>query len=335
MKKFIIFFLIFGLQLAFAEKNTPNILKITGEVEKEYKFTLNDIKNLDTTNCRSTEVNEKGEYLGSYEYKGVLLRHILDKIKVIKSENAPFDRELDMVITVKDKNGNLSQFSYGELTMRKDIFPVLIAFERTPIMPGKSKTYSKNLKNGIKDQLLLVCPEDEKNSRYLESISEINIHSIKTPDNILPKMQRRLKCEASCVTLVDNEHTKTINFKNISEIGINNWVRVGHGKGYKNIKNVKGLPLIEVLGNNTDLSKGKFYVLCVGCDGYRSLFSYDELFNTKSAKNILILLEKNENHIRGNFSLAVTEDFFVDRCVWGLSHITLIKYQFTSNSFEN
>jgi len=61
----------------------------------------------------------------------------------------------------------------------------------------------------------------------------------------------------------------------------------------------------------------------IGCDGYRCLFSYKEIFEQDAGNKLMIVTHINGKSAQGHFMVASTGDFFVDRCVWGLSHILL------------
>ena len=67
-------------------------------------------------------------------------------------------------------------------------------------------------------------------------------------------------------------------------------------------------------------TEDSFY-LFVACDGYRSLFSGAELFKTAAGNDSVIVTEMNGENPRGGFMLGPVRDFFIDRDVWGLSHI--------------
>ncbi len=66
--------------------------------------------------------------------------------------------------------------------------------------------------------------------------------------------------------------------------------------------------------------KSAFY-LFVACDGYRSLFSGTEIFATAAGRESMIITEMDGERPSGGMTLGPVRDYFVDRDVWGLSHI--------------
>jgi hypothetical protein len=100
---------------------------------------------------------------------------------------------------------------------------------------------------------------------------------------------------------------------------------VGHGLGYKGVATASGYRLVSFLERNfPDDRESSFYVF-VGCDGYRSLFSGTEIFGTAAGRESLILTEMDGETPSGGLTLGPVRDFYVDRNVWGLSHIVQLK----------
>jgi hypothetical protein len=55
------------------------------------------------------------------------------------------------------------------------------------------------------------------------------------------------------------------------------------------------------------------------------LLSGREIFSTKEGSSFMLLRSLNGKKPAGNNMLATVKDYFVDRDVWGLSHIVLIQ----------
>ena len=60
---------------------------------------------------------------------------------------------------------------------------------------------------------------------------------------------------------------------------------------------LKGVLLRDILShsqlNTTPHLYGQFYFTCIGADGYKVVYSWNELFNTPVGDNVYILMEKN------------------------------------------
>ena len=56
---------------------------------------------------------------------------------------------------------------------------------------------------------------------------------------------------------------------------------------------LKDILIHSVLDANSPKLFSRFYFTCVGSDGYKVVYSWNELFNTEVGDNVYILLEKN------------------------------------------
>jgi len=101
-----------------------------------------------------------------------------------------------------------------------------------------------------------------------------------------------------------------------------------------NIKNIKGVSLKEVLGKvEIDEASPKklseYYLVCTATDGYKVVFSWNEVFNSKSENNILILEDFVTDPVKaekGNIAIIATTDAATGRrFVKGLSKISIHK----------
>jgi hypothetical protein len=106
-------------------------------------------------------------------------------------------------------------------------------------------------------------------------------------------------------------------------VRISDWVRTGHGRGLKGDRPAyaSGYHLPSFLKQNfPDCGPDDFFVF-TACDGYRSTFSGREIFNTQAGNAFLLLNSLNGEPPKGGQTIGAASDFFVDRCVWGLSHV--------------
>ncbi len=89
---------------------------------------------------------------------------------------------------------------------------------------------------------------------------------------------------------------KAGDFKSIS---IDSVVIYNHLRQRKNaVKNLKGILLKDILSKvefdspNPKLLN-EFYITCIASDGFKAVFSWNEIFNTDTGKAAIILTEKN------------------------------------------
>ena len=100
------------------------------------------------------------------------------------------------------------------------------------------------------------------------------------------------------------------------------------------IKNIKGVPLKEVLAKieiiaerPTELSE--YYLVCTANDGYKVVLSWNEVFNSKTANNFLVLTSFESNPAKtekGYIALIAPNDIASGRrFVKGLSKISILR----------
>lgn len=301
-------------------------LTVKGCTTKVYTFNNRELEALASSYLFTREISDEGTYLGAYRYHGIPIINILDGIKIKKPADAAFDGPHDIIVQFKSRKGKISKCSYGELVMSKNMFNYILAYKREPIQPAKEgDSYTKNLyKKDIKGlKLVIACDIDT--TRYLDDVIEINLLLPNYDDSLLPETKKGKSCLATRVVCISQGKPHTADFLHVQPQAVSNWIQVGHGRGYKGISNAKGFNLKYFLVKNFSPIPHDAWFLFVGCDGYRCVFSYQEIFEHDSGNKLLIATHINGKPAQGNYMLASTDDFFVDRCVWGLSHILLFK----------
>jgi len=302
-------------------------LEVSGNTKRVYKFDEDSLNAFASVYLRTMEVASDGKFEGTYRYTGIPVLHILEGIAPEKPEDAAFDRPLDMVVTFISSSGKQSHFSYGELTMTDDTRPVILAYSRKELVATKAtaeKPYTLNKHKDDVTGLRLVCPGDKDTGRYLDDVKKIVLRDVNVDNSILPEMLAGFKCYAHSVNTVYKKRILPLNLQGTDPVSAENWLRTGHGQGYKGISSAKGFNLRSVLRKNFPGAGESNYFLFVACDGYRSLFSGREIFSTNAGKDMMIMTEFEGSLARGGMSIAPVRDYYVDREIWGLTHIVMI-----------
>ncbi len=301
-------------------------LKVAGLVKREYTFSSSALNAFATARIRTMEVSPAGEFEGTYIYVGIPAYNILEGIEPKKPKDAAFDRPLDMIVTFHSRSGARAAFSYGELTMTDDRHPVTLAYSRRQLLPTKNpELYTKNRYSENITGLRLICPREPDTSRYLDDVTVITLEAAPAPDNLLPVMKKGSTCEAREISCVVGETAKKAAFDGVPAARASGWVRIGHGQGYKGIASVSGYGLRPFLQKHFPEADAKDFFLFVGCDGYRALFSWREIFMTEDGASYMISTAMDGKKASGTFTMAAIDDYFIDRNVWGLSHVALLK----------
>ncbi|MEJ5360506.1 MAG: hypothetical protein WHV26_00465 [Spirochaetota bacterium] len=301
-----------------------SMLTIKGCTDKVYTFDSNALSALVPTYIFTREITPDSHYLGAYRYHGIPIANILDGIKIKKPAGAAFDGPHDIIVQFKSRNGKIAQCSYGELVMSGNMFNYILAYKRQPIQPAhEGSAYTKNLYKEDLKGLRLVIACDSDTSRYLDDVVEINLSVPAYDSSLLPKTKKGMSCSSSAIHCITKDTNTIANFSTLQKQTVSNWIMVGHGRGYKGISTVAGFNMKSFLHKNfTHIPKDAWF-LFVGCDGYRCIFSYKEIFEHDTGNKLLVATNINEKQVQGNFMVGSTADYFVDRCVWGLSHILM------------
>ncbi len=302
-------------------------LTVDGLVKRNYAFPAEALRAFPSSWLRTLEVSPEGEFLGSYAYTGIPLYNIMDGVAPEKPKNAAFDRPLDMLVTFTSADGKKAVFSYGELTMVDDSKPVILAYDRREVLPSKDKARENYAHNKHKENLRglrLVCPRDPNTARYLDNVVKITLSEPTVTATGLPPMKQGHKCVSRVITGHWKGKTFPISTAGIPKKKYENWVRTGHGTGFKGIFTVEGPAFFEVLKKNFPGCTEKNFFLIVSCDGYRVLLSGREVFLQESGRSMVLVERLNGAPPKEGTMLANLKDYFVDRDTWGITDIVVL-----------
>jgi len=309
-----------------AEVKDGMSLEVSGYTERVYKFSASALNAFAPVYLRTREVSAAGKFEGTYRYSGIPVLHILEGIAPKKPETAPFDRPLDMVVTFVSSEGRQAHFSYGELTMTDDCNPVTLAYAREELLPSheSEEPYKWNIHKGDVKGLRLVCPAEKDTARYLDNVVQIVLREIEVDNSILPVMQKGLKCSSDSVKIADGKRIATLITSGVKAVSIKDWVRTGHGQGFKKISSADGYNLISLIQRNFPDAGPENYFLIAACDGYRTLFSGREIFATEAGKAMMLITHIDGKKLSSGLCMGPVKDYYVDRDVSSITHIVKI-----------
>jgi hypothetical protein len=87
--------------------------------------------------------------------------------------------------------------------------------------------------------------------------------------------------------------------KNYPVVSLDSMTVYSHDMKVRSVmKNIKGVLLKDILSSVDMMAKNPkelsaYYIACIGSDGYKVLFSWNEIFNSEPGNHILIVTEKN------------------------------------------
>ncbi|HOD41502.1 MAG TPA: hypothetical protein PKL57_13155, partial [Candidatus Wallbacteria bacterium] len=254
---------------------------IKGAVKKETAVSYGGISKLRSSVKRVKIYNEKNEYACSLEMDGVSLQDVLALAQTEKKADDGFDRDLDMFVVVRGKNGKSALFSYGEIISAKDMNSITVTKSAKHIFPHKHSDLSQtgfdmnrwtradgysslDTKNCAschdgKEQKSVYFPEgfclfaacDASNARFVENITEIEICQAPKMTLTPEKDKENMWCE---------KPTLIFSGKNTVEItidGIKSLPKFGHtentvgmGKGFHGKLAYGGYDMAQIIKNN-------------------------------------------------------------------------------------
>ncbi|MCU0822796.1 MAG: hypothetical protein MUC95_10070, partial [Spirochaetes bacterium] len=300
-------------------------LKLNGLVKQEYVLSGDALNALATTRLRTQETAPDGKLTGTYAYLGIPVINILEGIAPSKFKEGEFDKPLDFFVTFNSSSGKSASFSYGEIIFVDDALPVTLAYDRMEIRSSKEpEKYDKNIYKDNIAGLRLISPRDKDTSRYLDDVVLITFMRPEVMYNKLPAVKKGAGCASKSILCIKGNSASAALFTGVDIIKKKNWFRTGHGRGFKRISNAEGYSLRQFLNKNFPGCGIENYFLFTACDGYRCLFSGREIFEHSAGASMMILGSVDGRPAPGGYTLAPVEDYFVDRDVWGLSHIVLL-----------
>ncbi len=300
-------------------------LQVDGMVKKTYRFSSSSLRAFATTRIRTREISPEGEFLGTYSYVGIPAFNILEGIAPAYPETSVWGTPTDFLVTFTSRSGEKVCFSYGELLMVDDDAPPTLAFFREGLLPSSDpEAYTLNVhKEGLDGFRLIVSGEGDT-SRYLDRVESITFSIPQVRDDLVPPRRKGQSCSSNSIVALRGPDVLTTSFQGVERRRVERWVRVGHGKGYKGTASVAGCSLRSFLESNLPGCGLEDYFLFVSCDGYRCLFSGREIFGTENGENMLIITEMDGQAPGGGNILACLNDYFIDRSIWGVTHVVVL-----------
>jgi DMSO/TMAO reductase YedYZ molybdopterin-dependent catalytic subunit len=303
---------------------------ITGLVKQPLNLTRQDLNGFDSIRVQFNEVRSDGSFQGVFHYSGVPLKSLLELAGVEKKETA-FGKKVDLAILARNKKGLQVALSWGEVFYRNP-GGIIVATSALPIMPHKDckRCHDPEVYKPRLDQFQrkigfpkLVIGSDTYADRSLEEITSIEVLDLR-PKMPAKKLKELYSAEFTITGAVEKAQTmQDLGAYPRKEITVKH---LGEGKGYHGIDRFAGVPFKAILdkaGIAPDLNKT---FLISAPDGYRSLFSYGEIFLSPAGDRMTIADRINGHPIKkgGKFILVSPDDLMSDREVKAVQKIEVI-----------
>jgi precorrin-4 methylase len=309
---------------------SPQALTIGGAVRQPLNLGLEDLARMESVSVRLNEVTTDKQFRGVFTYRGVPLRTLLE-LATVEKETSGYSKNIDLAVVVRNREGQTAVISWGEL-FYKNPSEVVIAVSGTPIRPHSTSCgscHGMDIAQPALDQLdrkvlfpKLVVANDFFTDRCLEDVVSIEVVDLKGKG----EWKSMKKLFAPSLTLVINGKTTEIT-------SLSGYTRmdvltkdVGDGRGYHGLKEFGGAPFREVLSKAGIGKQTDAVILATAPDGYRSLFSYGEVFLAPQGERMLVAdrLDGRPMDENGRFCLVSPDDLAADRTVKAVERIEVV-----------
>ncbi|TAL26679.1 MAG: hypothetical protein EPN94_02760 [Nitrospirae bacterium] len=334
LTSYLLFITVFLFPCAiFAE--TQSSITISGEVKQPLSIAIDKLAGFQTVNVQLNEVMRDKTYKGAFNYRGVALKTLLDMASIEKKAKSS-SKGIDLAIKITNKEGKSVVLSWGEIYYRNS-GDIIIATEATPIKPHKScanchkdekyyKPYLDVLDRKVEFPKLVVGGDGyaERSIEGVTSIEVINPAHEEVKKGANSGAGKLFSPSFSINGSVKKEMILTdLSKYPRKELRM---IHMGEGKGFHGIGDYSGptlKTLVEEAGVNNDLTT---VFIVTAPDGYRSLFSYGELFLNRGDDSIIIADKINGKAIEeeGKFFLVPCDDIMSDRDVKSVEKIEVL-----------
>jgi len=326
-KMFLLLICICALWVVVAGASPSAVLTVTGAVKTPLSVSIEDLKKLQHSTIRLSEITSDKNYHGVFTYQGVPLKTILEMASIQKT-GAIFNKNLDIVISVSDKTGKTANLSWGEV-FYKNPSQVMLAVSVEPVMPTvKHKcgecheaSFYKPVLEKLDRRIVfpkLVMANDFLTDRNLEDVISIEVVDL----NREVHYEEGQRPSSAAFTVIDTRgQTKRVTdltmYPHVS-VAIK---EVGSGRGFHGLKRFQGVPIGELLKKlNVDQGLDSI-VLLTSTDGYQSLLSCGEVALSPLGEQIVISEAKGTPK---KFTLVVPHDTLADRMVKTVNKVEII-----------
>jgi len=310
-------------------KKMVKAFTIKGTVKNWLDLNLEALKSLPAYEVTLVEVTKDERYHGTFVYKGVSLKDLLNIAKILTKEKK-FPKFIDTGIIVRNEEGKEIFIAWGEIFHRNPE-KVILAYSYRPVKPhflDCSRCHAKKFYQPVLAQLdrtvklpKLVISDDFYTDRSIEGVKEIEVVEL-NGSTMYNKIQN----------LYSDKIAVYKNGKKITEIKElvvpeKERIRIkilGEGGSYYGIKSFEGVELKEVIENFYAGNNLNGAVIVYGADGYRSVFSLGEIFLSKEKTILADKIDGASIKNGGKFVMVSSGDIFANRMVKAVSRIEIV-----------
>lgn len=300
-------------------------LSVEGEVKSPGQVNLNnhykrEVFIKEALNDKATGIN----FIGAYRYRGYSLFDLLHPFNHQKKNAEIFKPAIDLYIVIENAAGESVSFSWSEIFHTINPHQIIIATEAAPIVP-----YRKEVNYETGDTWKVVAANDLFAFRVLVDPVKITVHSFDKKQYVI---NRELDPMYSPEVKVYNQDELITILPRIEDP--KDFIRYhssfyGMGMGYHHADFFQGPFLVNLVGDYIRLFDPEMIrhglVCFAGVDGYRSVYSYSELFNRTDQVFHILAVPKDPQQ-GGYYRIFHPAEFYADRSVKSLAEIYFFRH---------
>lgn len=293
-------------------------LEVGGEVADPGPVDLKTLYLHEVVVKETSNATDTAAFIGAYRYTGFSLLDLLNPFILQKKNESVFRPATDIYIEIENDKQEKVVFSWSEIFHVNKLHQVLIATGGSQIDPHKRKVeYPRT------ETWKLVAAGDLSNARYLDNPVRVTVKTFDRKD--YPVQRNMPSMYSPDVKLVIEGKSETFLTEDAGTCrNKHETIFYGMGQGYHPVGSFEGGSLAGLLNGISDPAdhalQQKGLVCFAGHDGYRSIFSFSELFNRNDAVEA-IMATTGEGVEGGRYRIFHPADFFADRSVKSLSEI--------------
>jgi len=303
-----------------------NVLSVSGAVKTPLTLSLPQLKTMHTfhianvTHLKEKKRTEQEERLGVFNYRGVLLKDLLEKAGMQYTRKW----EPGVFIRVIGSGGKEVVFSFGEIFYSSIGRSVLLAYERD----GESLTFDDGLGE-------LIVATDLRSGRHMTGVREIRVERVDIKMNVYEENKKNITRPPTSDFILEDKKTgksMLIGLKDLQEmevLTVPDVVLTGDCVGFHGVYSFRGVSLrslLEKLGIDPYKDAYDRFATVSSENGFSATFSFGEIFNSRLSDNIVIAYEKDGKLLDSGEAFAmsaVREDSLGGRSVRRISKIEI------------
>lgn len=295
-------------------------LTIEGEVKNPGKVNLDDFYKREVMIKEALYGPQVGiDFIGAYRYRGYSLFDLLHPNNHQKKNKEEFPPAIDLYVIIENADGETVVLSWSEIFHTNIPHQILIATEMAPIVP-----YKKEVNYPVSTSWKLVCGNDLFAYRMLENPVKITVRSFDEKTYAIEKGMKPMYSPIVKVVLEDGQTFSIDPITDTSSYRTYFSSFYGMGMGYHEAKYFRGPVLFDLFSDKINLFDAEQIAHCLVCfaglDGYRTIYSFSELFNrTDQVSPILAVPDDPQDG--GFYRIFHPMEFYADRSVKSLQEI--------------